>query len=264
MNEACTFEAAEAIVSRVTTPKDGVFAFLASRSKKSTRELSLPLEEVFRGVSAALEQMVSTVVETKTAEEYDAAVTQIFSKYAALTISLSQIAEAIVPKDAFERMTRESICELESDFRHKALAMYGSTVKEQAIFTIWTIRKIHDIIPRLRSGKILDESKQAEDKKCSEHFTVSSLLGYFALDCLNTAMSMNRAIYPEVMDRLVDGLRSMVNAYTWARRGLALRTPQLEEPMEDMSIELDEKAFLEAAQRSLPDANADDRWLNGA
>jgi hypothetical protein len=263
MNEACTFEAAQAIVSRVTTPKDGVFTLLASRSKKSTRELSVPLEEVFRGASAALEQMVSTVIEAKTAEEFDATVSQVFSKYAALTISLSQIAEAVVPKDAFERMTRESICELESDFRHKALAMYGSTVREQAIFTVWTIRKIHDIQPRLRSSNILDESKRAEDNDYIQQFTVSSLWGYFALDCLSTAMSKNRPIYPEVMDRLVDGLRSMVNAYTWARRGLALRTPQTEEPMEDMSMEPDEQAFMDAAQHSLPDANADDRWLNG-
>jgi hypothetical protein len=263
MNEACTFEAAEAIVSRVTTPKDGVFAFLASRSKRSARELPLPLEEVFRGASTAFEQMVTTVIEARSAQEYDAVVSQVFSNYAMLSIALSQIVEVIVPKDSFERMTRESICELEADFRDKALEMFGSTVKGQAIFTIWTIRKIHDILPRLRSGKVLDESKREEDKDFSKQFTVSSLTAYFALDCLNTAMSMNRPIYPEVMDRLVDGLRWMVNAYTWARRGLALRTPQVEEPMENMSLEPEEHAFLAAAQRSLPDIDADDRWLNG-
>ena len=263
MNEASTFEAAEAIVSRVTTPKDGVFTFLAARSKRSARELSLPLEEVFRGASAALEQMVTTVIETRNAEEYDAVVSKVFSNYAAISIALSQIAEAVVPTDAFERMTRESICELEADFRDKAQTMFGSAVKEQTMFTIWTIRKIHDILPRLRSAKILDETKREEDKDFNMRFTVSSLMAYFALDCLNAAMTMNRPVYPEVMDRLVDGLRSMVNAYTWARRGLALRIPQVEEPMEDMSLEPEEREFLDAAQRSLPDINADDRWLNG-
>src|SRR5579862_1145780 len=185
MNEACTFDAAEAIVSRVTTPKDGVFTFLAARSKRSARELSLPLEEVFRGASAAFEQMVATVIESRNAQEYDEVVSKVFSNYVALSIALSQIAEVIVPKEAFERMTRESICELESDFRAKALTMFGSSVKEQALFTIWTIRKIHDLVPRLRSGQILDESKSEEDKDFNRRFTVSSLVAYFALDCLN-------------------------------------------------------------------------------
>jgi hypothetical protein len=263
MNEACTFEAAEAIINRVCAPQDGVFAFLAARSKKPARELPLAVEEVFRGTSTALEQMMETVIETRSGQEFDALVSKIFSNYAALTIALSQITEVLAPKDAVERMTRESICELEADFRDRALAMFGSVVKEQAIFTIWTIRKIHDILPRLRSEQLIDKSKQNEDKEFGLKFTVSSLRAYFALDCLNTAMSKGRPIYPEVMDRLVDNLRSMVNAYTWARRGLALRIPRAEEPMEDMSLEAEDQHFLEAAQHNLPDVNADDRWLNG-
>jgi hypothetical protein len=264
MNDACTFEAAEAILGDLKAPQEGVFAFLTSRSKKSTRQLSEPIGEVFRGASELRDQMISVAIAARTGEEYDAILGEMFSKYAALTLSLSLIAEALVPKETFERIARESICELDADFRDKSLPLFGTKIREQALFTIWTIRKINDILPRLRSLKVLDESKVAEDRAFNKSFIISSLYAHFALDCLSAAMSLGKPIYPEVMDRLVDNLRSMVNAYTWARRSLALRIPEVTEPMEEPFADPDEQAFLDAAQHHLPDAEADDKWLNGA
>jgi hypothetical protein len=231
MNDACTFEAAEAVL-RDHSPAEGVLSFLASRSKRSVRELSEPIGEVFRGASAALEQMSMSLIEKRTAVEFDAAFTDVFRKYAALTISLSRIARAVVPEDAVERMAREAICELEADFRNDATATFGSAVKEQAMFTMWTIRKTKDVVAAIYSGKLIDETRKKEDDEFSEQYTVNSLIGHLSLDCLSVALKHKRAIYPEVMARLMDGLRAMVNAYTWARRGLALRTAQAAEPLD--------------------------------
>jgi hypothetical protein len=261
MNDACTFEAVEAVL-RDRSPAERVLTFLASRSKRSGRELSEPIEKVFRGASAALEQMSLTLVEKRTAQDFDAAFAELFPKYVALTTSLSQIAIAIVPDDALDRLTREAICELEADFRDQATATFGSAVKDQAIFTIWTVRKINDIVTSIHSTKITDESKKEQDKEFSDQFTVSSLVGHFSLDCLSIALRHNRPIYPEVMGRVMDGLRSMVNAYAWARRGLALRSPHQEEPLDsdpdegdDALIRLSVRSWSESSDDSLPNAS---------
>jgi len=256
MNDACTFEAVEAVL-RDRSPAERVLTFLASRSKRSGRELSAPIEEVFRGASAALEQMSLSLIEKRSAQEFEAAFAELFPKYVALTTSLSQIAIAIVPDESLDRLTREAICEMEADFRDQAAATFGSAVKDQAIFTIWTVRKINDIVSAIHSKKITDESKKKQDKEFSDQFTVSSLVGHFSLDCLNIALRHNRPIYPEVMARVMDGLRSMVNAYAWARRGLALRSPHQEEPLETNPDEGDD-ALIGLSMRSWSESSDDD------
>jgi hypothetical protein len=231
MNDPFTFEAVEAVL-REDSVEEGVLSFLASRSKRSARELSEPIAEVFRGASAAMEQMALTLIEKRTAQEYDAAFTDVFRKYVALTLSLSRIIRTVVPPDALDRFTREAICELEADFRDQATAAFGSAVKEQAMFTMWTVRKINDTLSSIHSAKLIDASKKEEDKEFSDQFTTHSLIAHLSLDCLSIALSHKRPLYPEVTERVIDGLRSMVNAYTWARRGLALRTPPKDESVE--------------------------------
>ena len=172
------------------------------------------------------------LVEKRTASEFEAAFADIFRKYAAITLSLSSIAKAVVPDDVLDRLTRESICELEADFRDEAAAAFGSDVKEQVMFTMWTIRKMKDVVGAIHSSELTDKSKKTEDDEFSQQFTVNSLVAHLSLDCLSVALRHKRAIYPDVMARLMNGLRAMVNAYTWARRGLALRTTRENEPVD--------------------------------
>src|SRR5258708_2157433 len=241
MNSALTLEDA-ALVFREEGLLDGALGFLSSRSRKS-RELSLPAGDVFKGVAAALDQLVIPVIETRTAVEFNAAATAAFPKYMALTLALSRVAHAIVPSEVVERMTREFICELETDFRDKALSAFGATARDQAMFTIWTLRKINDLLIRITSLK-LENFNVKEDRKFRSHFAIYALRGQFSLDCLNMALQLNRPIYPEVMTELIDGLRFMVNAYTWARRGLDLRLPQELPRLEAQVPDDDEDEYL--------------------
>jgi hypothetical protein len=251
------FGAAEAVL-RDREPVEGVFTFLAARTKRPARELSEPVEKVFRGASAAIEQMSLSLIEKRTAQEYDAAFGELLPKYVALTLSLSRIARAVVSEDALDLMTRESICELEADFRDKAADAFGSVVKEQVLFTISAVRKINDILASIRSTKIVDESKQKEDRELSEQFTVCSLVAHFSLDCLRASLQHHRPIYPDVMPRVMDGLRAMVNAYAWARRGLALRTPEKNEPTEGSDQdEGDDRSLVDLSIRTLADFGDD-------
>jgi hypothetical protein len=257
MNDTLTLEAA-GLALRGEKPIECVLAFLASRSRSSARELSEPASNVFKGVATVLDQILITVIEKRTVEEFQTAFNEVFPKYAALTLSLSRLAQTIVPGETIDRMTRESICELESDFREKALQAFGAAARDQAMFTIWTLRKINEMLTRIAGAPLAPEKAQEEDQEFCLQFTVHSLRGHFSLDCLNMALRQNRPIYPEVMTELIDGLRSMVNAYAWARRGVDLRIPPVDAPIETMVSDDEEDLFLQASTHDFMTAGEDD------
>lgn len=256
MNEALTIEAA-GLVLQNQRPAERVLAALASRSKNSSRELSEPISDVFKGVASVLDRLVMNVIEKRTGAEFEAAFAEDFPKYASLTSALSRIAIEIVPPEVVERLTRESICEMETDFRDKALASFGAAIRDQAMFTIWTLRKINDTVIQIANTKI-DPSKRKEDEEYSSNFNITALWAHFSLDCLNMSLRLNRPIYPEVMAPLIDGLRAIVNAYTWARRGLDLRLPQQEVLVEQHVDDAEDEMLLHSSMKDFASMGEDD------
>ena len=65
------------------------------------------------------------------------------------------------------------------------------------------------------------------------------------------ALRLNHPIYPEVMDGLKDGLRSMVNAYAWARKGLALRLPADDAAMEPIVSDEEDEELLRSSMQDM-------------
>lgn len=209
-------------------PLESALAFLASRSKKSAREVSAPAHEVFKGMVDATEQMLRRVIEARTEAEFRKVFEVSWPKYAAVGLALSSFAHAVVPADVIDRLTRESICELEADVRDKGLAAFGASIRDQVLFTVWTLRKISDVFAQMSAAK------GEEDAEYRANFVCYAYRAQFSLECLQMALRLNLPIYPEVMDGLQDGLRSMVNAYAWARKGLALRLPEDDSKMPTM------------------------------
>jgi hypothetical protein len=142
-------------------------------------------------------------------------------------MAISHYATAVIQKPVIEQLVRESICEMEADFRDKGLAAFGATVRDQAMFTVWTLRKINELTTQISATPVVSSQKAADKEYCS-NFNLNALRAQFSLDCLDMALEDDRAIYPEVLEELVDGMRAMVNAYTWARRGLDIRIPRVE------------------------------------
>jgi hypothetical protein len=124
------------------------------------------------------------------------------------------------------------------------LAVFGSAVREQALFTVWTLRKVNDLTARIVAIP-MDKARRAEDEEYCTNFNVNALRAQFSLDCLNMALEDRRAVYPEVLEELVDGLRAMVNAYTWARRGLDIRVPEVEPDFDNESVGNEDEALMD-------------------
>jgi len=230
---------------------EGILSFLASRSKNSSRVLTPSAVDVFTGCAEAIKQLLRTTIETRTGAEFDRVFESEFPKYVALAMAMSHFASAMVERPVLERLTRESICEMEADFREKGLAAFGSAVRDQAMFTVWTLRKINELVTQILAAK-LEDSKKKEDAEYCANFNFHTFNAHFSLDCLNMALDINQPVYPEVLEKLTNGLRSMVNAYAWARRGLDARIPT-QEPnftlaeLDDEDRELMEASFGEAS-----------------
>jgi hypothetical protein len=225
---------------------EGALSFLASRSKSSARTLSPSAIEVFKGCGDAVNQLVRSAVESRSGAEFARVYHSAFPRYVALSFAMSHFASAVVPKPVIERLTRESICEMEADFRDKGVEAFGAAVRDQAVFTVWTLRKISELITQIVAAN-LDEANAHEDEECRTSFNLNTFRAQFSLDCLNMALRDGDAIYPEVLEKLIDGLRAMVNAYTWARRGLEARVPSEQPVIAASVLSADDRELMEVS-----------------
>lgn len=225
---------------------EGVLSFLASRSKSSARVMTPSATDVFKGCSDIVNQLLRRTIETRSGAEFDRVFESEFPKYMGLTMAMSHLATAIVPKSIIERLTRESICEMEADFRDKGLATFGAAVRDQALFTVWTLRKISELVTQIVAIKP-DESKKKDDAEYCANFNFHTFHAQFSLDCLNLALEAGQPVYPEVLEKLINGLRSMVNAYAWARRGLEARIPSVETVFVKTDLDQEDRDLMEAA-----------------
>lgn len=231
---------------------DGILSFLASRSKASARTLSPSAVDVFTGCYEAVGQILSTALEARTGADFERVYQTEFPRYVSLILAMSKFAGAVVPRPLIEQLTRESICEMEADFRDKALAAFGAAVRDQALFAVWTLRKINELVTQIVAVKP-EGSKQKEDSEYCAHFNLSMLHAQFSLDCLSASLQTGRAIYPEVLEELVDGLRAMVNAYAWARRGLESRVRSVEKEFATTPLDDEDRCLMNASLAAASD-----------
>lgn len=225
---------------------ESVSSLLASRSKESAQAFAPPALEVFKGCRAEIKNILFTIISTRSGNEQRREFARLFPKYLGLSLSISHFVNAVVDRNVVERLSRESICELEADFRDKADAAFGSSVRSQALFTIWTLRKINDVITKIVSAN-LDENKKEDDLAACMQFTVNALRAQMALDSLQMAMDQKIALYPEVSEALVEDLRAMVNAYSWARQGLEVRVQPSDADENVPNLDDEDNALLNAA-----------------
>ena len=254
MNIALTAD--EAGMTLQSERLEGILSFLASRSKSSARTLSPNISEVFNGCAAQLRGILGSIIESRTRADYQREFQRSFSKYVGLTLAMSHFASAVIPRESIERLSRESICELEADFRDKGMDAFGEDVRNQALFTVWTLRKVNDLVDQIIAAKLDDSQKKADSASCVK-FNFHLFRAQFGLDCLNLAIETNKAIYTEVIDELTDGLKSMVNAYAHARQGLELRVPTVEPALTIAPMDDEDRALLDISLRSAGDLAAD-------
>lgn len=222
----------------------------------SARQTSGTVEDLVKSIGSALDGLFLAAIEKRTAAEFQAFWNQMFPNYAKIMYGLGTLSAALIPAATLEQLTFDSLCEMEADFRDNAVAAFGSAMRDQAIFTAWTLRKINDLGKQL-SKALPDESKKGDDSFYSSYYLVHGLRMRFGLDCLRSSMHHGRAIYPEVLAVISDHLRSAVDAYAWLRQAVDLRHKVEEPVLPFIPLDDEDREFLEASAYEFADEPID-------
>jgi hypothetical protein len=224
--------------------------FVGFPSKRTTKQLSGSADELVKNITTIIDQMLTGAIEKRTAAEFNAAWTEVLPNYARVMGALGALSKALIPPLVLEQVTSDSLCEMEAEFRDHAVAAFGSAIRDQGLFTLWTLRKISDLSRQLSKPDLTEDEKH-KDSEFSTAFIYHGLRMRFNLDCLLLAMRRHQPIYPEVLTAISDALRSAVDAYAWIRQCVDLRI-KLEEPTLPF-IELDDedREFIDASARDM-------------
>jgi hypothetical protein len=201
---------------------------------KNSHELSLDAQELFTKIAEVRTNLVLTTIEAQSREHFRKVRDRVFDDVVRTDRALGSLAKVMVPTPTLDRITWQAFAELEADLSQHGMRKFGEMAKEQAIFTVWTLRKINRLLSKIvESGPLLGDLA-AKDREISKEFSFYLLWAYFNLECLVASMRFDKPIQIDVLDEICDGLRAAVNAYGLLRQGLDLRFPLEPEPPENM------------------------------
>jgi hypothetical protein len=224
-------------------------AFLAVPAKRSSEQVSTTTEQLVKAVFVMVNQIVGDAIVTRTAEEFCAVFSTGFPQYAKIMVALGSLISTSVDKSVIERLTYESLSELEGEFRDEG-QFFGEDIKEQAIFTVWQLRKINDLVQQCSDSKPTPDQAKA-DREFSKNYLTSVFHARFSLDCLRMALKSNRPIFPGPLDMISDGLRAAVDAYAWVRQARDLRHPFDEDEAVEIPWDAEQQELLQSSMQEM-------------
>ena len=219
---------------------------LVSKKTANLDQLPAVTQEMIRNVSLTLDSLVLSAIEKRSSQEFVGAWREVFPKYFDGALGLSFLVGTTVPKSVLEVLSHGFFAEVEADFREHGLTAFGAEVRDQAIFTAWTLRKISDISQRISEAP-LAVALLPQDQEIFSNFAFHAMVVRFHLHCLYISMHRKQPIYPAVFPVVINGLRSAVDAYAWARRALNLRIPATEQECTAVDWDEEERQLLDEA-----------------
>jgi hypothetical protein len=186
--------------------------------------------ELVRNIVTVVDDLVSSTLEKRTSADFTASREEVFPSYFEAMRALGNLGRIVLPKQTVTRLSSEWFCGLEADFRNLGPSPFGSDLSERGLFTVWTLKKIHDIAQEIALSKP-STVDTAKDRTMAMDFAGRALWTRFHVDCLTKAMRDRKSIYPEVVEDIRDGLRQAVDTYACIRQWVDLRSPQRQEIM---------------------------------
>jgi hypothetical protein len=202
-----------------------VLPFVGLPNKKSSQELPGNTNDLFRQIIALINELLLRTIVKPTAQEFDAERTKVFSDVRKVVRAMSNIARVTIPRSTINRLAWESFEEMEAELTEHGLKHFGQTARDQAIFTIWTFRRISRLQKKIaEAAPLRTDEEQEKDRELAMQFTFYADWAQFHLECLFAAMRARKSIQPEVLGEVCEGLRAAVNAYGFISQGINIRS----------------------------------------
>jgi hypothetical protein len=229
-----------------------------SLPQKTSHELSRDAHDLFRKIVEVRTNLVLPTIEAQSQDEFKQIREQTFDNVVRTNKALGSLARVMVPTATLDRIVWQSFAELEAEFSEHGTKKFGEVAKEQAIFSIWTLRKINRLVSKITEHKGLEKEKVERDQKIAKEFSFYLLWAYFHLECLIAAMRFDKPIQIDILDEICDGLRAVVNAYGLLRQGLDLRFPPGPEPSEDVVWTEEDEQLLASSMDDMASMDIED------
>lgn len=137
-------------VESTRLPKLGQLFSFVSTSPRNSERLSGSATAVVDNVSTFLNDLLEGAVACKTKADFVAYRRQAFSGYMGVLSAVSDLLQAMVgSKSTLDRLVYDSLSEMEGEFKEFGASRFGDAVADQALFTIWTFRKIKESLTRV-------------------------------------------------------------------------------------------------------------------
>jgi hypothetical protein len=224
--------------------------------KPAQRSLPGIAENLFRSIKETHAQIVDDLISKRTAQEFAEAEVRALPEYATLVIAFSLVASRLIDRNTVARLNAESFSELEAEIREDGEACFGEALQQRALFTVWMLRKITDLLAMLKDGKV-EASQKDQDAEFAESFFVHAIRARLHVDCLIASMHTRQPLYRDVFPQVDDGLRSIVNAYAWVKQAVDLRLPARDIEPAQIDWTADDQELLEASTYDLDRFDSD-------
>src|SRR2546425_4077511 len=115
---------------------------------KQTVNISISINDMFERITLATDSLLLKAIEKRTAVEFAATTADSFNDYVRVLRAKADLLKVILRdnRQLTERLVNESLVELEADFNEHGLQRFGMSLTNQAIFTVWTLRKTAPLI----------------------------------------------------------------------------------------------------------------------
>jgi hypothetical protein len=226
------------------------FAFLRTPAKKSAKQICGP-DDLLGPACAILDQIIVGAIEKRTVAEFAAYRLKVLPDYIKASRAIGDLARLSISHEVRKRIIAESFGKAETNFKEHG-AIFGSVVRDQAIFTLWTFKKIDSVIKDvLENLEKVPEQQRKVDSDLASDFGAYVTWTRFHLDCLMVSLRTHKPIYPEVRDDVANGLRAAVNAYACVKRAAKLRAPVVEPLVQRAEWDDEDRELLSASMRDM-------------
>ncbi|MGA8029128.1 MAG: hypothetical protein WB992_18465 [Bryobacteraceae bacterium] len=256
MNEAIVLPEQDIGVLSLKPPGlDDLLALVGLPSQRRSKgELSPSAEEILKGISSFVDGLLLRAIAAQNQKDFTAVRSVVFEQYAIAVTSFARLIQRMVAGPVIETVLRECFCELEAEFREHGLARFGSAAKDQAMFTVWTLRRTSRIIATIAASGNVAPDLRSQDQEIATKFAVNATWAQFHLDCLLVGIRHDKSIQLQVLPEIIDGLRAAVNAYGYARQGLNFRSPQEEVTIQPFEWDEEDQELLDSSMKDMDTA----------
>lgn len=191
------------------------------RLAHSASQAPSEVDVAFKRARVLCEALEGTVLiplcRAKTISEFREIRSRSFDNYAKLLMALS-----IFIKDSGIQHTEKSFALLSTNIDADHSLPWTVSRRDEVSFCLETLERAYALVADFVS-RPAPPSKRTEDYTLASQFAFASLWAQLQVDCLVYAIHSNMQLSEEVLDSIIESLRTSVVAYSYARQAYDLR-----------------------------------------